>query len=467
MGDLNLDTYRTGDLQKINLLCEQRTKVLNEITTIRFNQLDHVLLDCKLFPNFFTTSFRNHTTDHHAPVIRIPVFGNSISDAFLQDTNFDREHWTKASKRKGDFNKTASGNPKEKQRKEMGSNLKRKGKSVAPEISPRKYPRSDEAIQNLHRAFRNPDAESCWINSCLQIILTAIDHRDSYEESGSPLWNELILLIKQGNSSSLDPLPIRDILINKEKERILEGNIAPANRLFDLGSVEVFQDSNILVDPSGIRRIGQQDCKDFFICLSENRQHWYDVFSLFMVESVSFTTCSHCSNISSQDNSMSGSTFFLLECPIENACMSSFIERKLNSFESVANWRDEDGCNRKTIGQNSTRLKDISKTQHLIFIISRLIKVDGNLEIITRKVPLGKDILLNDVQGNSGLFTPIAVISHVGEVINNTTRGHYKADILDKLSDQWFRTSDDEAPEKIAREEITDKGYIFLYKKVL
>ena len=57
MGDLNLDTYRTGDLQKINLLCEQRTKVLNEITTIRFNQLDHVLLDCTLFPDFFTTSF--------------------------------------------------------------------------------------------------------------------------------------------------------------------------------------------------------------------------------------------------------------------------------------------------------------------------------------------------------------------------------------------------------------------------
>ena len=57
MGDLNLDTYRAEDQQKIKILCEKRSKVLNEITTVRFNQLDHVLLDCTLFPDFFTTSF--------------------------------------------------------------------------------------------------------------------------------------------------------------------------------------------------------------------------------------------------------------------------------------------------------------------------------------------------------------------------------------------------------------------------
>ena len=79
MGDLNLDTYRAEDQQKIKILCEKRSKVLNEITTVRFNQLDHVLLDCTLFPDFFTTSFRNHTSDHYSPVIRIPAFGNQIS----------------------------------------------------------------------------------------------------------------------------------------------------------------------------------------------------------------------------------------------------------------------------------------------------------------------------------------------------------------------------------------------------
>ena len=264
----------------------------------------------------------------------------------------------------------------------------------------------------------------------------------------------------------MDPLPIRDIIINKEKERILEGNIAPMNRLFDLGLVEVFQDDNLLMDPAGIQRVGQQDCKDFFICLSENKHHWYDVYSLFVVETVSFTTCSDCNNESRQEHSMSGSTFFLFECPNENECMSSFIEKKLNTFETVENWKDEDGCQQRTIGKNSLRIKDISKTQNLIFTISRLINIGGNLEIVGRKVPLGGDILLHDVKGKSGIFTPIGVIHHSGEVIDNTTRGHYQADVLDRETNQWVRTSDDEPPMTISKRELTEEGYIFLYKRI-
>ena len=68
MGDLNLDTYRNEDSDKINLFCKSRSQILNEVTTTWFNQLDHILLDCSLFPSYFTTSFRNHTTDHHAIV---------------------------------------------------------------------------------------------------------------------------------------------------------------------------------------------------------------------------------------------------------------------------------------------------------------------------------------------------------------------------------------------------------------
>jgi uncharacterized UBP type Zn finger protein len=185
-----------------------------------------------------------------------------------------------------------------------------------------------------------------------------------------------------------------------------------------------------------------------------------------MVDSVSFTTCSSCNRVSTQDNSMSESTFFLFECPNENVTMSSFVEEKLNTFEQVTNWKDEDGCHKNTMGRNSTRIKDMRKTENIIFIISRLIKIDGNLEILDRKVPLGRDILLNDVQGESGIFTPIAVIHHSGEVMDNTTRGHYQADVLDKLSNKWIRTSDDEPPAEISTQDITENGYIFLYKKI-
>ena len=104
IGNLNLDFYRSEDENKLKMLCENRSKVLNEVTTTRFNQLDHILLDCKLFPDHFVTSFRNHTTDHYVPVVRIPKFGNKISKTFLERIYFDREHWTKATKRKRNDN---------------------------------------------------------------------------------------------------------------------------------------------------------------------------------------------------------------------------------------------------------------------------------------------------------------------------------------------------------------------------
>ena len=100
MGDLNLDKYRNEDAVKINLFCKTRSQILNEVTTTWFNQLDHVLLDCSLFPSYFTTSFRNHTTDHHTIVLRLPLFGNTMATSFLETVNFDGEHWTKTTKRK-------------------------------------------------------------------------------------------------------------------------------------------------------------------------------------------------------------------------------------------------------------------------------------------------------------------------------------------------------------------------------
>ena len=100
MGDLNLDRNRKDDAKKIELLCKKRSIALEEITTIWFNQLDHILLDKNLFPVFYTTTFRNHTTDHYTIVFRLPILGSKFLDSFLMRMNFDGEHWTKNQKRK-------------------------------------------------------------------------------------------------------------------------------------------------------------------------------------------------------------------------------------------------------------------------------------------------------------------------------------------------------------------------------
>ena len=145
--------------------------------------------------------------------------------------------------------------------------------------------------------------------------------------------------------------------------------------------------------------------------------------------------------------------------------MSTYINQKLNGCEKVTRWRDEGGCKKQTTGNYSTRLQDIKKTNYLLFILSRLIRVGNQLEIVDRKVDIGGNVWLSDISGHSALFSPIAVIHHTGQVTENTTSGHYQADVLDSTSGKWIRTSDDASPLEISVSNISDQGYIFLYKK--
>lgn len=172
--------------------------------------------------------------------------------------------------------------------------------------------------------------------------------------------------------------------------------------------------------------MGQQDCKDFFICLTENRQHWQDVFELFKVDSVSSTTCTICNHESKQDQGTTQSTFLMFDVPNDNVPISTFIEDRLNSVEEIDQWRDEDGCKLSTIGMYRLRIKDLKSTKYLLVILSRLIRVDNNLEIVERKTPLGGNICLTDVSGNKGIFMPVAIIHHSGQVMGDVTWGIIK-----------------------------------------
>ena len=91
---------------------------------------------------------------------------------------------------------------------------------------------------------------------------------------------------------------------------------------------------------------------------------------------------------------------------------------------------------------------------------------DGNGQVILRNnVPLGKEFRISDLQNQSSMFRPLAVIFHIGNVRGNETSGHYKADVRN-LDGNWYRTSDQMMPQKIQAEEISDQGYIYLYQRV-
>ena len=95
MGDLNLDPRKQEDRAKLDMLCKNREMVLNETTTIRFNQLDHILLNNSKFGSFYATSYHNYTTDHSCITARIGKMDNNLKIPFLQKLSSTPEKITK------------------------------------------------------------------------------------------------------------------------------------------------------------------------------------------------------------------------------------------------------------------------------------------------------------------------------------------------------------------------------------
>ena len=241
--------------------------------------------------------------------------------------------------------------------------------------------------------------------------------------------------------------------------------MAPNQMLFDLGNLPIMYTED--GDDIRVNRIGQQDCKDFFYCLDENRESWYDVFNLFKVKTLTMTECASCNHVSRQEVSGPASSIIELECPIVPVSMKHYVENKINGYEEYTGWRDEDGCGKVTVGKSSTRIASIEDTEYVVFVLKRLTVVQNNMEIIKTKISVDVNDRINliDVNGRTAQFDPISIIHHIGHVIGNTTQGHYLADVKNKYTNSWFRTSDNAPPVDITHSGLTKMGYIFLYKK--
>ena len=706
MGDLNLEANRGEDLKKLQELCEEKSRILNEITTSRFDQLDHVLLNCRKFEFFFSTSFINFTTDHHAIVARIAKSGNKFNSKYLEKISCNddirtfhpkskqnepklptrKENVDKKYKKTDseDFSKTQT-EPKPKVRNE---NVDKKFKKPASEDHSKEHTKSEERSENInlsclfspnwlndevidkylellskidgtifmyttyfHQAFSsggfskvenyyrrnnplsfrkiiipvhqgshwflitfsgdelitydpynypgasnrkkeellkqnlyshletlknlrdnyfkplyrkyekpyneialkvmlppdipaqnnshdcgvfllafakhivltlrfdfcgddmidyrnsireefekggvssyveynsttfipkkeakrkkdniegkeqrriiNPDLETCWLNSCLQLVLTALDYmdEDSFDGAGSYLWNALAGMRKENTSTSLDPTEIKNLLIRTERTRLIVGNIRQQHSLFDLQNIPALHGHE---GEAGRGRIGQQDCKDFFYCLDENRGNWEDVFALFKTSTLTSTECSLCKNVSMQEVSGNESTLITLDCPDTSVSIKNYLEDKMNGSE-YQEWRDETGCGKLTQGKISTKITNVKNSKFLIVNLTRLIRIGQTLHIIDTEVNVyDEEVTIKDINGEAARFAPIAIIHHSGNVSRNQTQGHYRADVKNRISNTWYRTSDNDLPKKLSNQSLTRMGYIFLFKQ--
>ena len=150
--------------------------------------------------------------------------------------------------------------------------------------------------------------------------------------------------------------------------------------------------------------------------------------------------------------------------------MKKLIEEKMNGYEDREEWRCEDGCKRVTTGRYRRKINDIEESKFIIFLLERLIRVDGRLTLIPTETvvnDVNNKIIIFDEHERSATFKPIAIIHWGGSISGSgqDTRGHYRGDIFNNKSQEWYRTSDSEPPQVLTAEGLTRKGYIFLYSR--
>ena len=71
-----------------------------------------------------------------------------------------------------------------------------------------------------------------------------------------------------------------------------------------------------------------------------------------------------------------------------------------------------------------------------------------------------------DEEGSQAWYSPISVIEFRGRLSRNgESRGHYICDVNDKHTRTWFRTNDNCHPIQLELSDVSQNGYVVLYKR--
>ena len=106
---------------------------------------------------------------------------------------------------------------------------------------------------------------------------------------------------------------------------------------------------------------------------------------------------------------------------------------------------DENGCRQITTRKNRTTIFKVDDNEYLVFIVVRLMQMDGNIIIqnVKFKVGFNNKITLVDSKNTSATFV---IIFHVGNVSSNRSSDHFTADVRHSSDLVWYRTSDSNDP---------------------
>ena len=522
IGDLNLNPRDSTQLNHLKLLCkEDKYLALKELTTRYNNQLEHIVVNTTLKPFVYATSYFNLISDHKTVTIRFGIENNQFTEAFLKkiscseavnipvaetssnfsypntsaggSSNFsysssedDTATCSNKKKRKPAQPKI-SDSPKKKQKKKGQTKHPQKDATPTKKRSKHDHIRSkrpcsnskhsDSDSENLeefpvgiiqHRRMHNSDMSSCWLNCCLQALLTAIDNYlarngpHKFQSWYSTLGVLLLHLQMTDLTVSLDTSSVRDLLVTADEERIDNERKRIINEIVNPREKKRQLDS---VDRTNLHLgIGQQCARDFFVAIRECREAFTDVYEFLNYPFQAFTTCLQC-NESTEPNERE-ELYREINCPPHGSNLKDAV---LQSFREGTFVEDRECHSCGTTGRSVTKnpISDVNRADFLTIILRR---TEGyqNPRILHHDVTAVENVILEDMQGNEATYQPICVIRHEGEMNQRgDTAGHYTADVKNHRLQKWFHTSDNFIPTPISPDQVTKRGYIILHSRYL
>ena len=370
MGDFNLSHRVKEDQKKINEIC-QSTKVsfLKEITrTISNNQLDYILIDEKFTEICFVTSYNNFISDHNSTVLRVGLNDNEFTEEIKERLTFDRDSHLRTKV----VEEELSGSNLSSDEIDQFDHSLHGTITDDSDKDEEETERRTSSDQTFKRRFGNSDMTTCWLNSCLQLVLNAMDHIELVERFPSELAEELMKLQSNQKQFPLDSTFVKHIIVTAEDTRI-------ATRISEVEREirDPFELENRIGNIRSLRLdmlSGQQCVRDFFLCITENVLNWPDVFSFFGFK---ITHSSQCCNCNFDNQHEITQMYVELQVPPDGSSLNDYVEEYFNSCSLVGAFC-ENGCKQFAQSEKRSSLTKADETKFLTIILTRAVEtLDG------------------------------------------------------------------------------------------
>ena len=299
--------------------------------------------------------------------------------------------------------------------------------------APRSIPTAlnNQPVTQFNRRFLNPNSDSCWINSMIQMILTAMDHSDDLNFK-SALGIQLTMIQFE---TVVDPKPFK-VLLQNEKEKY-----------------STYDSSENIV-------YNQQDAKEFVSTLSlyKENEAWNDVCNMIQHKLLETFTCMQCEH--KTQRVLEAQLFQTIELPPNNIKLKRSIQKCFNDSDEYPEkrWDDhESDC----VGA-TRKVQIITKESSSLLMIN----INRDERSVRNRNDASDDLILVDDKSIPRTFELIAAVEHIGNITSEgADQGHYICDVKYHADKKWYRTDDEKMPKLIEKQKVTKRPYILLYRR--